>query len=52
MLLGKVRKTCSAYCSASVLVIENEAGKEILAVKLQKCCQFANIMPRVLRCTG
>ncbi len=49
VILGKVKKTCSAWCSSSVLIVENESQHEAYHFRM-RCCQPANILPRILSC--
>jgi hypothetical protein len=50
VILGTIRKTCSAWCSQNVLLIYDENRKEIFSLRMQ-CCQWANFCPRFLRCS-
>ena len=49
VIIGKVHKTCSACCSPAVLLVENEKEEPIYRITM-KCCQCANVVPRVISC--
>lgn len=50
VIIGRVKKTCSAWCSPNVLVVENDSGKDIFFLRM-RCCQPANLLPRIFRCS-
>lgn len=50
VLIGKVKKWCWG-CSGPFLVVEDQTGKQIFEIRAD-CCQWANVCPRLFRCTS